>query len=55
MEPSSVRKKLKDKAFAAQVDREQIRKCEELLGLPLDELVSIALTAMKGTAAEIGL
>ena len=55
MEPSSVRKKLKDKAFAAQVDREQIRKCEELLGLPLDELLSITLTAMKGVAGQIGL
>ena len=55
MEPSSVKKKLKDKAFAAQVDREQIRKCEELLTLPLDELVSITLTAMKGVSGQIGL
>ncbi len=39
VEVSSIKKKLKDKGFAAQVDREQIRQCEELLGLPLDEFV----------------
>ncbi|MEK7137006.1 MAG: hydrolase, partial [Patescibacteria group bacterium] len=55
VEVSSVRKKLKDKAFAAQVDREQIRKCEELLSLPLDELIQITLTAMNKIAVEIGL
>lgn len=55
VEVSSVKKKFKDKAFAAQVDREQIRKCEELLGLPLDELIAITLEAMKGVASEIGL
>jgi len=55
LEVPSVRKKLKDKAFAAQVDREQIRKCEELLGLPLDELIGITLSAMKGVSGEMGL
>ena len=33
VEVTSVKKKMKDKGFAAQVDREQIKKCEELLGL----------------------
>lgn len=55
VEVSSVKKKLKDKAFAAQVDREQIRKCEELLGIPLDDFVGLTLEAMKGVAAELGL
>ena len=55
VEVASVKKKLKDKTFAAQVDREQIRKCEELLGLPLDELIAITLNAMKSVAGEIGL
>ncbi len=55
LEVSSVKKKLKDKAFAAQVDRLQIRKCEELLGLPLDELMSLTLQAMKSVSGEIGL
>ena len=51
----SVKKKMKDKAFAAQVNREQIMKCEELTGMELDELIEIALEAMKGVADEIGL
>ncbi len=55
VEVKSVTKKLKDKAFAAQVNREQIRKCEELLGIPLDEFVRITLDAMKPVAGEMGL
>ena len=55
VEVKSVTKKLKDKTFAAQVDREQIGKCETLLGVPLPEFVEITLKAMKGVAAEIGL
>lgn len=55
VEVSSVKKKLKDKGFAAQVDRAQIKKCEELLNIPLDEFIAITLEAMKGVAAEIGL
>ncbi|MDP7247606.1 MAG: lysine--tRNA ligase [Candidatus Peribacteraceae bacterium] len=51
----SVTKKLKDKAFAAQVDRTQIRKCEELLEIELNEFVEITLNAMKEIAGEIGL
>jgi uncharacterized protein len=55
VEVTSVTKKMKDKAFAAQVDREQIRKCEELLGMPLDEFVGLTLEAMKGAAGDLGL
>lgn len=55
VEVSSVKKKLKDKGFAAQVDREQIKKCEELLGIPLDEMIELTLTAMKSIATELGL
>ena len=55
VEVKSVTKKLKDKTFAAQVDREQIRKCEELLGMPLDEMIAITLEAMKGVANELQL
>lgn len=55
VEVKSVKKKLKDKGFAAQVDREQIRSCEDLLDLPLDEMIEITLDAMKGVAAELGL
>lgn len=55
VEVSSVKKKLKDKSFAAQVDREQIKKCEELLGIPLDEMIGIVLEAMKKIGGELGL
>lgn len=55
VEVKSVTKKLKDKGFAAQVDRAQIGKCEELLGIPLAEFVGIILDAMKPHAAEMGL
>lgn len=55
VEVKSVTKKLKDKTFAAQVNREQIRKCEELLGIPLNDFIQLTLDAMKGIATEIGL
>ncbi len=55
VELKSVKKKLKDKGFAAQVDREQIGKCKELLGIELDELIEITLGAMKSVAESIGL
>lgn len=55
VEVSSVKKKLKDKAFAAQVDRTQILKCEELLGISLDEFIDITLSAMKKIAESLSL
>jgi putative nucleotidyltransferase with HDIG domain len=51
---SSVKKKLKDKAFAAQVKREQIRECESLLGIGLDEFIAITLDAMKSISNSLG-
>jgi len=41
---------MKEKSFAAQVNRKQIMKCEELMGLPLDEFIEITINAMKGVA-----
>jgi len=55
VEVKSVKKKMKEKSFAAQVNREQILRCEELLGIPPDEFISITLEAMKSVAGEIGL
>lgn len=55
VEVKSVVKKMKDKGFAAQVDRSQIRKCEELLGLPLEEFIGITLDAMKAVGQDLGL
>ena len=55
VEVKSVTKKMKDKGFAAQVNREQIKKCEELLNIPLEEMIQLTLDAMKGVAGELGL
>jgi putative nucleotidyltransferase with HDIG domain len=51
----SVLKKMKDKSFAAAVDREQIKMCEEKLGLFLEEFVKISLEAMQAISKELGL
>lgn len=50
----SIRKKFKDKAFAAGASREQMRLCSEL-GLELEEFMELSLEAMQGIAADIGL
>lgn len=55
VEIKSVKKKLKDKGFAAQVDRAQIGACEELLGMELPDFIGITLDAMKEVADELGL
>lgn len=55
VEVSSIKKKLKDKAFAAQVSREQIASCETLIPMPLDAFIAITLDAMKGVAGDLGL
>ncbi len=51
---SSVRKRMREGAFARGVDRASILRCEEL-GLELDEFLAIALAAMQGVAADLGL
>jgi putative nucleotidyltransferase with HDIG domain len=53
-EVKSIKKKFKDKSFAAKVNRDVIRECEQC-GLELSEFLEIALNAMKGIADEIGL
>jgi len=50
----SVTKRMKEKAFAASVNRDTIRECETI-GLPLDEFVEISLEAMRGVAGRLGL
>lgn len=54
MQASSLKKKMKDKAFAASVSRERIRECEAI-GLELGEFLTIAIEAMTPAAAELGL
>ncbi|HEB30939.1 MAG TPA: HAD family hydrolase, partial [Spirochaetes bacterium] len=51
----SVKKKMKDKAFAAAVSREDIEKGADELGTPLDEHITNVLDAMKGIAEQLGL
>ena len=51
----SVKKKWKEKSFAAGVKREQIEECQVRLGIPLDEFIQISLTAMQGIAPELNL
>jgi len=55
VEVKSVKKKMKDKAFAAGVSREDIKKGAEELGVPLDEHIQTVLDAMKNIADELGL
>lgn len=50
----SITKRMKEKAFAASVNRETIRECEKL-GLSLDEFVEISLGAMREIAGRLGL
>lgn len=54
VKPKSVRKRIKEKAFAAGANREIIRECEDA-GIPLDEFCDLSLAAMQGIAAELGL
>ena len=54
MEPKSIKKKMKDKAFAASVNRDNIRQCSDA-GLELDDFLALSIEAMHGKAAELGL
>ncbi|HHT49295.1 MAG TPA: hydrolase [Firmicutes bacterium] len=55
LEVKSVKKKWKDKAFAAGVNREVIIKGAERLGMPLEEIIKETIAGMRKVAAEIGL
>ncbi len=54
VKPKSVRKRIKERAFAAGANRDIIRECE-IAGIPLDEFCDISLQAMQGIAGELGL
>ena len=51
----SVRKKMKDKAFARSVNREDITKGAQELGVELEEHIAFCIEAMKGIAGELEL
>jgi predicted hydrolase (HD superfamily) len=55
VELKSVKKKWKDKAFAAPVNREEIEHGTTGLGVTLDQHIQIVLEAMKGCADQLGL
>ena len=50
MEAKSLKKKMKDKAFAASVNRENIRECEKI-DMPLDDFLALSIAAMASITA----
>ena len=52
---ASVKKKMKDKAFARAVNREEIVRGADQLGTPLDEVITNVIAALKADAARLGL
>jgi hypothetical protein len=54
MKPKSLKKKMKDKSFAAKVDRERIRECEKI-GMELSDFLALSIAAMAGVADETGI
>ncbi|MBI1874024.1 MAG: HDIG domain-containing protein [Acidobacteria bacterium] len=55
LEASSVLKRMKDKAFARAVKREDLRQGAEELGIPLDEHITNVIVSMRERADELGL
>jgi len=50
----AVRKKLKDKAFAAAINRADIEQGANELGVPLDDHIAFVIAALQGNAKELG-
>jgi putative nucleotidyltransferase with HDIG domain len=55
VETASVKKKLKDKAFARGVSRDDVYKGAEELGVPLDDHISFCILALRTIASDLGL
>jgi putative nucleotidyltransferase with HDIG domain len=55
LETKSVKKRMKDKAFARSVNRQDIIKGAEELGVPLEEHITFCITAMREVADQLGL
>ena len=55
MKVSSVKRKLREKAFAPGVNREEVTGVEASIGLPLGEFLAVSIESLQGVAPEIGL
>ncbi|HYK11850.1 MAG TPA: HD domain-containing protein [Gemmatimonadales bacterium] len=55
LEVSSVKKKLKDKAFARGVNRDDVRNGAEQLGVPLDDHIAFVIGALRPIERSLGL
>jgi len=55
VEPDSVKRKLKDKAFARGVNRDDVRKGAEELAIPIEEHIAFCIAAMRDAADALGL
>jgi putative nucleotidyltransferase with HDIG domain len=55
VEVNSVKKKMKDKAFAKNVSREDITKGAEILNIPLEHHIQLCISAMRENKTELGL
>lgn len=55
LKPKSVKKKMRDSAFAAGVDRESVRNSGEMIGLDLDQHIANVIAAMREIGDELGL
>jgi putative nucleotidyltransferase with HDIG domain len=55
LEAKSVRKRMKDKAFARSVSREDITRGAEEVGVALDDHITLCIQAMRGIANQLGL
>lgn len=55
LEVKSVKKRLREKSFAAKVNREEIAQGMAELGVPEDEHITLVIQAMQGVASELGL
>ena len=53
--PENILNRFKERAFARGANREIIKKCQELLGLKLEEFVEIGLRVMQKIDVDLGL
>lgn len=53
--PEFVLKRMNESSFAKGADREPIKQCQEKLGIPLEQFISIVLKSMQGVSGELGL